>query len=205
MTNSKQIDHLERRAIRKAQYEDSLKAAAEAKKNESIAQLAYFKYIRDMVENDGTTDSVRKSYDEMMKFFNDRIEDLTIDAAGNVRYVYNLEIHETCNGDTEISVEKFKSVEQVHDRIARIAMSSEWMWHERYMDDDDEEPEDCDDVVNDGLTFEELMAKYPKRVPTVDEINKITEEDYRVSSYLCQYGYNCGKTEMNFKIQRIKA
>ena len=205
MTNSKQIDHLERRAIRKAQYEDSLKAAAEAKKNESIAQLAYFKYIRDMVENDGTTDSSRKSYDEMMKFFNDRIEDLTIDAAGEVRYIYALEIHEEYSGESLVSTEKFKSVEQVHDRIARIAMSSEWMWHERYIEDDDEEPEDCDDVANDGLTFEELMAKYPKRVPTVDEINKIIEEDYRSSSFVCQYGYNCGKAEMMFKIQRIKA
>ena len=156
--------------------------------------------------NEGTGDATRKSYDEMMKFFDSRIEDLEVDAAGNVRYVYALEIHEEYSGESLVSTEKFKSVEQVHDRIARIAMSSEWMWHPRCVDEEDgEEPEDCDDVANDGLTFEQLMEKYPKRVPTVDEINKIIEDDYRVSSYVCQYGYNCGKAEMMFKIQRIKA
>ena len=204
MTNSKQIDHAERRAIRKAQYEEAAKAAAEAKKADAIVQLAYYKYIRDLVENDGTNDATRKSYDEMMKFYDDRIEDLEVDASGKVRYIYKLEINEEYNGENLVSIETFKSVEKVHDRIARIAMSSEWLWHERYIEDDDEEPEDCDDVENDGLTFEELMAKYPKRVPTVDEINKIIDNDPRMS-FVCQYGYNCGKAEMMFKIQRIKA
>ena len=142
MTNSKQIDHLERR---KALAE----ASAEAKKADIIAQLAYFKYIRDMLENEGTGEGTRKSYDEMMKFFDGRIEELEMDAVGKTRYSYVLEV---LTADST-SVKVLKTSQQVYDFIVEYTQQ-DWV-QERYLTDEGEEYH-----VPDAEEIDEMVSKW---------------------------------------------
>lgn len=154
MTNSKQIDHTERR---KALAE----AAAEVKKTDAIAQLAYFKYVRDMLENDGTTDATRKSYDEMMNFYNDRIEDLEMDAVGKPRYDYVLGVKED-NGDTDWTqyppyTKTFKTSQQVSAHVAQTV--SNWMERRNWMERGGDEGDNDDDLNEPFPTAESIDAR----------------------------------------------
>ena len=156
MTNSKQIDHLERR---KAIAE----ATAEVKKTDAIVQLAYFKYIRDMVENDGTTDATRKSYNEMMKFYNDRIEDLEMDASGQKRYNYILTMTDDTGRDTSTNI--FKTAKQVNEYITEFIKSEDI--REAYLYDDAQD----------------------YNVPTAEEIDEMVNKiRYSIAFELCKFG-----------------
>ena len=156
MTNSKQIDHLERQAVRKAEI-------AEAKKTDAIVQLAYFKYIRDMVENDGTTDATRKSYNEMMKFYNDRIEDLEMDASGQTRYNYILTWTDDTSSDTSTNI--FKTAKQVNEYITEFIQSEDI--REAYLYDDAQD----------------------YNVPTAEEIDEMVNKiRYSIPFELCKFG-----------------
>ena len=156
MTNSKQIDHLERQAVRKAEI-------AESKKTDAIVQLAYFKYIRDMVENDGTTDATRKSYNEMMKFYNDRIEDLEMDASGQKRYNYILTMTDDTGSDTSTNI--FKTAKQVNEYITEFIKSEDI--REAYLYDDAQD----------------------YNVPTAEEIDEMVNKiRYSIPFELCKFG-----------------
>jgi hypothetical protein len=158
MTNSKQIDHLERR---KAIAE----ATAEVKKTDAIVQLAYFKYIRDMLENEGTGDATRKSYDEMMNFYNDRIEDLEMDASGQKRYNYILKMTEDNGDKDDASVKVFKTAQQVHEYIVEMTQRS-----------------DIQDLYLYGEGDE-------YHVPYADEIDEMVNKiRYSVEFELCKFG-----------------
>ena len=169
MTNSKQIDHTERR---KALAE----AAAEAKKTNAIAQVAYFKYVRDMLENEGTGDATRKSYDEMMKFFDERIEDLEIDAAGKPRYAYVLGITEDNGDENNTSVKVFKSAQKVHEYIVEMTQRDDIQ--EIYLYNEDEEyhvpdADEIDDMVNKKQNGEEFeLCKYGDEICLTFRLNR---------------------------------
>lgn len=98
---------------------------------EAAAPLAYYKKALAAVE---CIEGVKR--DEVLAFFNDKIEDLEADVAGKARYAYLLGVKED-NGDTDYNYTKtFKTSQQVSAYVAQVV--SNWMNEGGDGDNDDD-------------------------------------------------------------------
>ena len=101
---------------------------------EAAAPLAYYKKVLSAVE---AIEGVKR--DEVLAYFNDKIEDLEADVAGKARYAYVLGVGDIHNGDTDWNYTKtFKTSQQVSAHVAQTV--SNWMEREGDNDDDLNEP-----------------------------------------------------------------
>ena len=98
---------------------------------EAAAPLAYYKKVLSAVE---AIEGVKR--DEVLAYFNDKIEDLEADVAGKARYAYVLGVKED-NGDTDWNYTKtFKTSQQVSAYVAQVV--SNWMNEGGEGDNDDD-------------------------------------------------------------------
>lgn len=98
---------------------------------EAVAPLNYYKKALAAVEC-----IAGEKRDEVLAYFNDKIEDLEADVAGKARYAYVLGVKED-NGDTDYNYTKtFKTSQQVSAYVAQVV--SNWMNEGGEGDNDDD-------------------------------------------------------------------
>ena len=98
---------------------------------EAVAPLNYYKKVLAAVEC-----IAGEKRDEVLAYFNDKIEDLEADVAGKARYAYVLAVKED-NGDTDYNYTKvFKTSQQVSAYVAQVV--SNWMGEGDEGDNDDD-------------------------------------------------------------------
>ena len=128
-------DNRAKRALEKAEHDKKVAERREVKTKalmiEAAAPLAYYKKVLAAVE---AIDGVKR--DEVLAFFNDKIEDLEADVAGKPRYAYVLGVKED-NGDTDYNYTKvFKTSQQVSAYVALTV--SNWVKEGGEGDNDDD-------------------------------------------------------------------
>ena len=126
-----------KRAADKAAHDKKVAERREVKTKalmiEAVAPLNYYKKVLSAVE---AIEGVKR--DEVLAYFNDKIENLEADVAGKARYAYVLGVKED-NGDTDWNYTKtFKTSQQVSAHVAQTV--SNWMEREGDNDDDLNEP-----------------------------------------------------------------
>ena len=168
-----------KRELEKAEHEKKVAERREVKTKalmiEAVAPLNYYKKVLAAVE---AIDGVKR--DEILAYFNDKIEDLEADVSGKARYAYVLAVKED-NGDEDWSYTKvFKTSQQVSAFVAQAVTN----WTGDY--DDSEEPEDT--------------------LPTAESIDaRLENAEYEREIHLYSYGepyvscisFNLNRNRMN--------
>ena len=135
------------RAAWKAEQEKKAAKKREEKTKQcmiaAVEPLAYYKKVMAAIEE---IDGVKR--DEILAFFNDKIEDLEADVAGKARYAYVLGVKED-NGDTDYNYTKtFKTSQQVSTYVAQVL--SNWV-------DEGGDEGDNDDDLNEPFPTAEII------------------------------------------------
>ena len=149
-----------KRAADKAAHDKKVAERREVKTKalmiEAVAPLNYYKKALAAVEC-----IAGEKRDEVLAYFNDKIEDLEADVAGKARYDYVLGVKED-NGDTDWTqyppyTKTFKTSQQVSAHVAQTV--SNWMERRNWMERGGDEGDNDDDLNEPFPTAESIDAR----------------------------------------------
>ena len=153
-----------KRAADKAAHDKKVAERREVKTKalmiEAVAPLNYYKKALAAVEGIAG-EKIEGSRDEVLAYFNDKIEDLEADVAGKARYDYVLGVKED-NGDTDWTqyppyTKTFKTSQQVSAHVAQTV--SNWMERRNWMERGGDEGDNDDDLNEPFPTAESIDAR----------------------------------------------
>ena len=153
-----------KRAADKAAHDKKVAERREVKTKalmiEAVAPLNYYKKALAAVESIAG-EKIEGPRDEVLAYFNDKIEDLEADVAGKARYDYVLGVKED-NGDTDWTqyppyTKTFKTSQQVSAHVAQTV--SNWMERRNWMERGGDEGDNDDDLNEPFPTAESIDAR----------------------------------------------